>query len=224
MWETVDYRKRYIDVLGSATAQQLIRKNGEAWRSFFAASEAGKDTAPPGYWGNEEDGRELRTYIRNDQYTLEWGERSRLEIPVGKALKAEFGLNAHERLRLEVSGTPRWEGAQGRLAVFYDEVDDRFRAINLLGSTMLDRIHHWRKKPPLWISAPTSSSHAPRPPANSPCMRAAMYLSDSGQRPKRSPGYSHNSLRDDPVASELDGCIEREPVDAITSRMRWCAT
>jgi len=28
----------------------------------------------------------LRTYIRNDQYTLETGERSRLEIPVGQDL------------------------------------------------------------------------------------------------------------------------------------------
>lgn len=39
--------------------------------------------SPPGSWGNEDDGSELRTSIRKDCYTLEWGERSRLEIPVG---------------------------------------------------------------------------------------------------------------------------------------------
>jgi putative transposase len=129
VWDTADYRKQYVGVLGSATAQQVIRKNSEAWRSFFAAREDGEDTAPPGYWGNEEDGRELRTYIRNDQYTLEIGERSRLEIPVGRDLKEKYGLGYHERLRLEVVGDPKWEGEQGRLELHYDAVDDTFRAI-----------------------------------------------------------------------------------------------
>ena len=142
IWDTADYRKQYVGVLGSATAQQVIRKNSEAWRSFFAASEAGEDTAPPGFWGNEEDGRELRTYIRNDQYTLEFGERSRLEIPVGQDLKDEYGLGYHERLRLEVAGDPMWDGEQGRLELYYDEVDDTFRAFQPV--TMDDS---WRDSP-----------------------------------------------------------------------------
>ena len=129
VWDTADYRKQYVGVLGSATAQQVIRKNSEAWRSFFAAREGGEDTAPPGYWGNEEDGRELRTYIRNEQYTLETGRRSRLEIPVGQDLKDEYGLGYHDRLRLEVTGDPKWEGKQSRLELYYDEVADTFRAI-----------------------------------------------------------------------------------------------
>nr|WP_049908829.1 MULTISPECIES: RNA-guided endonuclease TnpB family protein [Halorubrum] len=128
VWDTADYRKRYVGVLGSATAQQVIRKNSEAWRSFFAAQEDGEDTGTPGYWGNEDNGRELRTYIRNDQYTLETGERSRLEIPVGRDLKNEYGLGDHERLRLEVAGDPKWEGKQGRLELCYDEMDNTFRA------------------------------------------------------------------------------------------------
>jgi putative transposase len=128
VWDTADYRKQYVDVLGSATAQQVIRKNKTAWQSFFAARENGEDTAPPGYWGNENDGRELRTFIRNDQYTLETGERSRVEIPVGQALKDEYGLGYHDRLRLEVAGDPKWNGEQGRLEIQYDEVDDTFRA------------------------------------------------------------------------------------------------
>jgi putative transposase len=129
VWDTADYRQQYVGVLGSATAQQVIRKNSEAWRSFFAAREDGEDTAPPGYWGNEDEGRELRTYIRNDQYTLETGERSRLEIPVGQDLKEKYGLGYHDRLRLEVAGDPKWEGEQGRLELYYDEVADTFRAI-----------------------------------------------------------------------------------------------
>ncbi|MFB6361910.1 MAG: RNA-guided endonuclease InsQ/TnpB family protein [Halobacteriales archaeon] len=129
VWDTADYRKQYVGVLGSATAQQVIRKNSEAWRSFFALNENGEANGMPGYWGNEDEGRELRTYIRNDMYTLETDECSRLEIPVGQQLKAEYGLGYHERLRLEVSGAPKWDGEQGRLELYYDEVDDTFRAL-----------------------------------------------------------------------------------------------
>ena len=129
MWDTADYRRQYVGVLGSATAQQVTRKNSEAWRSFFAALEDGEDTAPPGYWGNENDGRELRTHIRNDQYPLEIGERSRLKIPVGNDPKDEYGLGYHDRLRLEVCGAPKWDDEQDRLDLYYDEVDDTFGAI-----------------------------------------------------------------------------------------------
>ena len=59
----------------------------------------------------------------------ETGERSRLEIPVGQDLKEEYGLGYHDRLRLEVAGNPKWDGEQGRLELYYDEVDAAFRAI-----------------------------------------------------------------------------------------------
>ncbi|MCG1002064.1 MULTISPECIES: IS200/IS605 family transposase [Halobacterium] len=133
VWHATNPSDRYKDVLGSATAQQIPRKNSEAWRSFFALNEKYHDgdhdekPNPPGYWGNEEDGRERRTYIRNDQYTLQWGDRSRLEIPVGKALKDEYDITG--RLRLEACGTPTWDGEQGRLELIYDETDDTFRAL-----------------------------------------------------------------------------------------------
>ena len=124
---------RYKDVLSSSTAQQIPRKNRRAWDSFLTLNEkynAGvidEKPHPPGYWGNEDDGRELCTYIRNDQYTLQWGERSRLEIPIGDALEHRHDVTS--RIRLEVAGEPKWEGEQGRLEVVYDEVSDTFRAI-----------------------------------------------------------------------------------------------
>jgi putative transposase len=124
VWDTEDYRKRYVGVLGSASAQQVIRKNDQAWRGFFDSDEP--DKGLPGYWGNEEDGRDLRWYGRNDQYTIQWGEHSRLEIPIGKGLKAEFGLTG--RLRLEVRGDPRWQGKQGQLEIQYDERTDTYNA------------------------------------------------------------------------------------------------
>ncbi|NGM71422.1 transposase [Natronolimnobius sp. AArcel1] len=128
IWDTADYRKQYVGVLGSATAQQLIRKSKSAWKSFFSLKEEGEQCSPPGYWGNEDDGRTLRTYVRNDQYTLEMGDRSRLEIPVGKELKEKYDLGYTERLRLEVAGDPKWDGKQGRLELYYDEPSDQFRA------------------------------------------------------------------------------------------------
>jgi putative transposase len=128
VWDNGDYRKRYVGVLGSASAQQTIRKNDQAWKGFFDSDEP--DKGLPGYWGNEEDGRDLRWYGRNDQYTIRWGERSRLEIPVGKDLKDEYGLSG--RLRLVVRGDPRWDGKQGQLEIQYDEQRDQFRAYQLV--------------------------------------------------------------------------------------------
>lgn len=125
---------KYKGVLSSSVAQQIIRKNSEAWRSFFTLNEkyhAGKSDekpSPPGYWGNEDDGRVLRTYVRNDQYTIEYGKRSRLEVPIGSELKAELGLNRNQRLRVEVVGDPKWRGEQSRLELVYDETGESFRA------------------------------------------------------------------------------------------------
>ncbi len=70
----------------------------------------------------------LRTYVRNDQYTIEFGKRSRLEVPIGSELKDELGLNRNQRLRVEVAGDPKWSGEQGRLELVYDELADTFRA------------------------------------------------------------------------------------------------
>ena len=132
--DTGSLEGKYKGVLSSSVAQQIIRKNSESWRSFFSSNEkfhAGKldeKPSPPGYWGNEEDGRVLRTYVRNDQYTIEYGNRSRLEIPIGSELKDELGLNRNQRLRVEIAGDPKWDGEQGRLELVYDELADTFRA------------------------------------------------------------------------------------------------
>jgi putative transposase len=129
VWDEPRVHDTYKCVLGSAAAKETKRKNDEAWRSFFAAKEAGEPAGPPGYWGNEEEGRDLRWYGRCDQYTLETGERSRLEIPVGSDLKDEYGLGHAERLRLEVRGRPKWDGKHGRLELCYDDFADSFKAI-----------------------------------------------------------------------------------------------
>ncbi|WP_224448638.1 RNA-guided endonuclease InsQ/TnpB family protein [Haloprofundus salilacus] len=130
VWAISEYRGRYGGVLGASTVQQIERKNREAWRSFFSLKKKGEAYGKPGYWGNAEDGRELRTYIRNTSYSVEWGEYSRLEILVGNDLKDEYGLGYRERLRVEVRGDPNWDeyDKQGRLELFLDEQAQSFRA------------------------------------------------------------------------------------------------
>jgi putative transposase len=126
VWDADDCYGRYNNVLGAATTRTVIRKNDQAWNSFF--DEDNPDANLPGYRGNEEDGRMLMTHIRNDSYTLELGDRSRLEIPVGEDLKDKYGLGYHERLRLEVAGEPTWEGKQCQLEIKYDEQSNQYRA------------------------------------------------------------------------------------------------
>ena len=128
VWECDGYYDEYVDVLGGATTQQIARVNDTAWRSFFELlDEPEYDPSPPGYWGNRDDGRELRTYVRNDAYTLQWNERSRLEIPIGMDLKDEYGFGMYERLRLPVRGDPKWCGDAGRLEISYDSVEETYR-------------------------------------------------------------------------------------------------
>ncbi len=128
---------KYKGVLGASTAQQVIRKNSEAWRAFFGLKDQYHDESntsitehpePPGFWGNKDDGRKLHTVIRNTSYTVEWGARSRIEILVGKELKDRYDHTG--RLRLEIAGDPNWSDyeKQGRLDLWYDETDSTFRA------------------------------------------------------------------------------------------------
>ncbi|TMT86948.1 transposase [Haloterrigena sp. H1] len=128
---------KYKGVVGASTSQQVIRKNSEAWRGFFRLKEQYHDKSntsvtdhpePPGFRGNEDDGRRLKTVIRNTSYTAEWGDRSRLEILVGKELKDRYDHTG--RLRLEIAGNPSWPeyNKQGRLDLWYDETDSTFRA------------------------------------------------------------------------------------------------
>ncbi|APW97399.1 transposase [Halobiforma lacisalsi AJ5] len=129
---------KYKSVLAASTAQQVIAKNSEAWRAFFQLKEQHHDESnssvtehpkPPGFRGNKDDGRILKGVIRNDAYSIKWGERSRLEIVVGDDLRDNHN-SPGSRLRLEIVGDPNWSEyeKQGRLDLWYDETDSTFRA------------------------------------------------------------------------------------------------
>jgi putative transposase len=129
---------KYKDVLGASTAQTVRRANSEAWRGFFENKKAYHDESntqvtehpqPPGFRGNEDDGRLFKGVVRKDAYSVEWGDCSRLEIVVGEHLRNRHN-SPKSRLRLEIVGDPNWPDYedQGRLELWYDETDSTFRA------------------------------------------------------------------------------------------------
>ncbi len=110
--------EKYAPLIGSATAQQIINKNSEAWRSFLALKRLEAEgklpkhiarVSMPRYW--KRDGRrELRIVVRNDCYRVD-GEY--LYLPKG--------------LKLGYKGVLKWRGRQGRLEIIYDGVDGVWR-------------------------------------------------------------------------------------------------
>jgi len=112
-------------ILGSATAQQIIRKNNEAWRAFFALlrlKNQGKlpshihKISPPSYWKDRRTGkRKLISVVRNDCYRIE-------EVNGKKLLILPKGL------RIRVTGDIKWIGKQGRLEIHYDDLTGRWYA------------------------------------------------------------------------------------------------
>lgn len=108
----------FKDWIGSATAQQIIRKNDSAWKSFLSLIKKwGNDGLeekpnPPGYWKKEDGSKELRILVRNDCYKIEDG---RIKLPFGREGK--------------IKGAPRWDGKDGRLEIQYDDLDECWRGL-----------------------------------------------------------------------------------------------
>ncbi|ERG99999.1 MAG: putative transposase [Haloquadratum sp. J07HQX50] len=105
---------KYKDVLGASTAQTVRRANSEAWRGFLENKKAYHDESntsvtehsePPGFRGNEDDRGVLKAVVRKDACAVEWGDRCRLEMVVGKELRDKHN-SPQSRLRLEIVGGP----------------------------------------------------------------------------------------------------------------------
>ena len=116
-WNAQAY-KRYVPLVGSATAQQVVRKNNEAWRGFLALKRIQKNgehssmimrVKPPGYW--KRDGRYvLRMLFRCDGYHIREG---RVDLP--------------RHLSIPFKGELKWTGKQGRLEVSWDALSKKWR-------------------------------------------------------------------------------------------------
>lgn len=129
-WKSATYTDLYDDyapVVSKATCQQIVQKNVEAWESYDESSH--DNPSYPGFWGNRQDGYEMKTVIRNDLYQINWNSgESTIKIPVGKALNDKYDIPGRGYLvELELRGEPRWKGQPARLELSYDEDADCFR-------------------------------------------------------------------------------------------------
>jgi putative transposase len=117
-WYPKDLYRKYAPFIGSATAQQIINKNNEAWRSFLALKRLEAEgklpehitrVSMPRYW-KKNGKRELRIIVRNDCYRI---DDEYMYLPKG--------------LKLKYKGELKWIGKQGRLEIVNDEVDEVWR-------------------------------------------------------------------------------------------------
>ena len=109
--------------IGSATVQQICRKNAEAWRSFFSLLRSKRNgelpedfkPKPPNYL--KDDGkRKPLIILRNDQYKIE-GNKLILK-----------GLGKFKRLEVQFKGRIHLKGKQGRLELTYDPIKRTWHA------------------------------------------------------------------------------------------------
>jgi len=111
-----EYYEKYKTLIGSATVQQILNKNNEAWKSFFIMLKLKREgklppfitkVNPPGY-RKKNNKRSLWTVLRRDQYRIE-GDKIVLK-----------GLGAIGRIEVRYKGLIHLRGEQGRLEIHYD--------------------------------------------------------------------------------------------------------
>ncbi|USH00690.1 transposase [Thermococcus argininiproducens] len=125
--ELVDFNKtekivyeKYKREIGSATVQQIARKNAEAWRDFFSQIRMKKSKElpkwlkpkPPGYKRKEKP----LIILRNTQYKI---EDNKLILK---------GLGKFKRLEVQFKGRIHLKGKQGRLELIYNPVKGKWYA------------------------------------------------------------------------------------------------
>jgi len=116
-----EFYERYKPLIGSATAQTIIRKNDDAWMAFFRLLELRREgrlppfmkkVRPPGY-KKKRKSRVLWTIIRKDQYEMD-GDRIIIKW-----------LGAIGWIETKYKGPVYLRGERGELMIRYD--DDRKR-------------------------------------------------------------------------------------------------
>ena len=138
------FYEKYKKLLGSVTTQQVLNKNDEAWRSFFALLKLKKEGRlpphiekinPPGYKKRSRRKRKLWVVLRKDQYRIE-----------GRTIYVRC-VGPFGPLRIEFSGRIHIDGEQGRAEIWYDS--DRRRWYIAITFTVKRKIvdGEWREVP-----------------------------------------------------------------------------
>jgi putative transposase len=119
-----EFYEKYKVLIGSATTQQILNKNDEAWKSFFKLLKLKKESKlppfitrvnPPGY-KKKNNKRSLWSILRKDQYKIE-DDKIILR-----------GLGVIGRIELRYKGLIHLKGEQGRLEIHYDPDRKRWYA------------------------------------------------------------------------------------------------
>ena len=138
-----EFYEKYKPLIGSATAQTIIRKNNDAWMAFFRLLELKKEgrlppfitrVSPPGY-KKKRKSRALWTIIRKGQYEMD-GDRIIIKW-----------LGAVGWIEMRFKGPVYLKGERGELMIRYD--DDRKRWYAHIAFEVSERIvkGEWMRVP-----------------------------------------------------------------------------
>jgi len=138
-----EFYNKYKPLIGSATAQQILNKNNEAWRSFFGLLKLKKEgrlppfitkISPPGY-RKKRKSRTLWVVIRKDQY----------EMSDDKIILKYLGTIG--RIEVKYKGIIHLRGERGRLEIRYDA--DRKKWYASIGFEVSEKMvkGEWRPVP-----------------------------------------------------------------------------
>ena len=139
-----EFYEKYKPLIGSATAQTIIRKNNEAWRGFFRLLELKREgrlppfmtkVNPPGF-GKRNGSRALWTVIRKDRYKID-GDKIILR-----------NLGAVGRVEVRYKGIMYLRGEHGELKIRYDADRGKWYA-HIAFSKISERMvkGEWRQVP-----------------------------------------------------------------------------
>jgi len=137
------FYEKYKPLIGAITAQTIIRKNDEAWKSFFGLLKLRREgrlspfinkVSPPGY-RKKRKSRTLWTAIRKDQYEID-GDRIILKC-----------LGAIGWIEVRCKGPIYLRGERGELKIRYD--DDRKKWYAHIAFEVSERMvrGEWRRVP-----------------------------------------------------------------------------
>jgi len=117
-----EFYNSFKKVLGSAITDEVIRKNDEAWRSFFKLMKMLREhrlppnikkVCPPGYWKDKKSGKKkLMTLIKHNAYKIVEDNGRKFLVIAPKRLG----------IKIRITGSFKWRGKQGRLEIYYDEL------------------------------------------------------------------------------------------------------